>query len=190
MWVKRGNSCTVIMCSEPGKLVIGSHVSYLILGKSPHPIRNSTPFFDIRLSPTSTRYSWWVHFSKRFFLVRVTWDFFSLTDFPPASWGLGPLGLFACFTLSHTPFRTFCRFLRSITTVSQSSFGVRVLKKKNLSFLSFSFLLSFSFCQVSFFFWGFFFLSFLVREDPNLWRCLLLYAWWCVLLYASGRCRE
>jgi hypothetical protein len=38
--------------------VIGSHVSYLILGKSLHPIRNSKPFFDILLSFTkSTNYS-------------------------------------------------------------------------------------------------------------------------------------
>jgi hypothetical protein len=29
------------MCSEPGKLVIGSHVSSLSRGKSRHPIRNS-----------------------------------------------------------------------------------------------------------------------------------------------------
>ena len=73
---------SAIMCS--GKLVIDSHVSYSILGKSHHPIRKSTPFFDVRLSSTtSTKYSWWVHFSKRFLLVRVVWDFL-LTDFPPA----------------------------------------------------------------------------------------------------------
>ncbi len=37
---------SVIMCSEPGKLVIGSHVSSLSRGKSHHPIRNWTPFVD------------------------------------------------------------------------------------------------------------------------------------------------
>ena len=39
---------------------------------------------------------------------------------------LGRLGLFACFTLSHTPSGTFARFVgfAGITTVSQSPYGV------------------------------------------------------------------
>ncbi len=63
-----------IMCSEPGKLVIDSHVSSLSRAKSRHPIWNSTPFFVIRLSLTSrTKYCVLLFdFSKTFLLVRVT----------------------------------------------------------------------------------------------------------------------
>jgi hypothetical protein len=67
-------------------IVIGSHVSYLILEKSRHRSGTQHHSFGIRLSfTTSTKYSWWVNFSKRFLLVHVVWDF-SLTDFPPACW--------------------------------------------------------------------------------------------------------
>jgi hypothetical protein len=40
---------STIVCSEPGKLVIGSHVSCLSREKSHHTMRNSTSFFVIRL---------------------------------------------------------------------------------------------------------------------------------------------
>ncbi len=77
----QGQKCPHI--PDPGQ------VSSLSRGKSRHPMRNSGPFFVIRLSFTSrTKNSVYLlfDFSKGFLQVRVAWDF-SLTDFSPACQG-------------------------------------------------------------------------------------------------------
>ena len=102
-------------------MVIGSHVSYLILGKSCTRSGTQHHSFDIRLSfTTSTKYSWWVYVSKRFLLVHVVWDF-SLTDFQPTFWVI--LAFLPASPSLTLPFSRFVGFA-DITTVSQSVFGV------------------------------------------------------------------
>ena len=73
---------------------------------------------------------------------------------------LGRLGLFACFTFSHTPFRTLCRLClhHNSLPVSLRAFVPLVFSKKE-------------FFLVFFLFFGEYFPpSFRVREDPNLCR--------------------
>ncbi len=67
---------------------------------------------------------------------------------------LGHLDLFACFTLSHTPFRSLCRHQNSLPTffvlrTRGEETRSRFLRQKKSIFF-----------QVSLFFWGFFFLVF------------------------------
>ncbi len=124
-------------CIERGKLVIGSHVSSLSRGKSRHPIRILTSFCVIRLSLTSrTKYCVLLFdFSKTFVTVRVVWDF-SLTDSPMTTHMLGHLGLFVCFTLSHTPFRTLCRLSWHHNSLPPVFLHLVLLKKKTSNYLS------------------------------------------------------
>ncbi len=81
---------STIMCSEPGKLVIGSH-DFPLCQEESHDTRSGTQHHS------SSSVCPWLHgrnivslgllldFSKRFLLVRVTWDY-SLTDSPPECW--------------------------------------------------------------------------------------------------------
>ena len=88
----------------PVKLVIGSQVSSFSRGKSRHPMRNSGPFFVIRLSFTSrTKNSVCLlfDFSKGFLQARRGLRLLN-HRFPTRI--RDRLGLFSCFTPSHTPF--------------------------------------------------------------------------------------
>jgi hypothetical protein len=86
-WISAQKILMLILGQEPGKLVIVSHVKSLSRGKSRHPIRNSTPFFVIRLSLTSlTKHCVLLFdFSKTLLLVHEAWDFLLTDDHPHAT---------------------------------------------------------------------------------------------------------
>jgi hypothetical protein len=116
-----------IICSDPVKLVRGSHVSSLSRGKSHHRMRNSGPFLPFHLYlTTQTKYcvcllldfskgSCWCAWPETSHSQKIS------HPHPGSSW------FFPCFTLSHTPFPTLAQHQNTGKT---SSCGNLIYLKK------------------------------------------------------------